>query len=89
MVVKFGASQTTPYGPMFGPKGCLLQDTCYIWCYNYVLQTRGHEVYIRTCHLSGNMMIATGMDSQSRGNDDAGLLLGYDIRKYIPLYLST
>ena len=50
------------------------------------IEARKHEVYIRSCHISGNRMIATGMDGWSRGNHDAGLSLGYDIRKYIPLH---
>ena len=50
---------------------------------------REHEVYLRTCHISGKRMIAAGMDGWSRGNHDAGLSLGYDIRNYVPLYLSA
>ena len=53
------------------------------------IAAREHEVYIRTCHLSGNRMIATGMDGWSRGNHDAGLSLGFDVRQYIPLHLSA
>ena len=34
-------------------------------------------------------MIATGMDCWSRGNHDAGLSLGHDVRKYIPLHLGV
>ena len=34
-----------------------------------------HEVYIKTCHLSGNRMVATGMDGWSHGNHDAGFSL--------------
>ena len=29
------------------------------------IASREHEVYIRTCHISGNRMIATGMDGWS------------------------
>ena len=50
------------------------------------IAAREYEAYIRLCHISGNKMIATGMDGWSRGNHDAGLSLGYDIRKYIPLH---
>jgi len=50
---------------------------------------REHEVYLRTCHISGERMIATGMDGWSRGNHDAGISLGYDIRTLIPLHLSA
>ena len=31
------------------------------------IEARKHEVYIRSCHISGNKMIATGMDGWSRG----------------------
>ena len=30
-------------------------------------------------------MIATGIDGRSRGNLDAGVSLGYDIRQYLPM----
>ncbi len=44
-----------------------------------------HEVFLHTCHISGNRMIATGIDGRSRGNLDAGVSLGYDIRQYLPM----
>ena len=50
---------------------------------------REHEVYLRSCHISGDRMIATGMDGWSRGIHDAGLSLGYDIRDFVPLNLSA
>ena len=53
------------------------------------IAARDHEVYLKTCHISGKRMIAAGMDGWSRGNHDAGLSLGYDIRNYLPLNLSA
>ena len=53
------------------------------------IEARKHEVYLRTCHLSGRKMIATYMDGWSRGNNDTGLSLDHDIRKYIPLHLGA
>lgn len=44
-----------------------------------------HEVYLHTCHISGDRMIATGMDGWSRGDYDAGISLGYDLRDFLPL----
>ena len=34
-------------------------------------------------------MIATGMDGRSRGNFDAGVSLGFDLRRYFPLNVSA
>lgn len=50
---------------------------------------RVHEVYVHTLHISGDRMIATGTDGRSRGNYDEGISLGYDLRPFIPLYLSA
>ena len=36
-------------------------------------------------HISGDRMIATGIDGRSRGNLDAGVSLGYDICQFLPL----
>ena len=44
-----------------------------------------HEVWIHMFHISGNRMIATGMDGRSRGNFDAGFSLWFDLRQYFPL----
>lgn len=46
---------------------------------------REHEVYLSVCHISGNRMIETGVDGLSRGDFDAGISLGYDLRHYLPL----
>jgi len=44
-----------------------------------------HEVHLRLCHISGDRMIKTGIDGMSRGNQDEGISLGHDIRRYLPL----
>ena len=48
-----------------------------------------HEVYVRSCHVSGDRMIVIGMDRVSRSDNDAGMSLGYDIREFVPLHLSV
>jgi hypothetical protein len=53
------------------------------------LASREHEVWVRLCHISGNRMIACGLDGLSRGTYDAGVALGYDIRPFIPLNLGA
>ena len=53
------------------------------------IECRLHEVYLHPLHISGERMIATGIDGLSRGNRDAGVSLGFDIRKFIPLHLSA
>jgi len=52
-------------------------------------EARNHEVFVKSCHISGDRMIATGMDGLSRGDNDAGVSLGYDIREFVPLHLSA
>lgn len=44
-----------------------------------------HNVFLHLCHISGECMIASGMDGWSRGTYDAGISLGYDLRTFIPL----
>jgi len=44
-----------------------------------------HEVYLHLFHISGNRMIATGIDGLSRGNQDGGIAVGYDLRKFVPV----
>ena len=57
--------------------------------FNLVLDLKAacyeHEVYLHTCHISGDRMIATGIDGWSRGDRDAGISLGYDLREFLPL----
>ena len=53
------------------------------------LAARDHEVWLKVFHVYGNRMIATGMDGWSRGNFDAGISLGYDLRQYLPLNVSA
>jgi hypothetical protein len=53
------------------------------------IEARVHEVYMHTWHISGDRMIATGIDGRSMGNYDAGISLGFDLRPFVPLYLSV
>ena len=53
------------------------------------LQAREHEVYLHVFHISGERMIACGMDGWSQGDYDAGISLGYDLRLYLPLNVSA
>ena len=61
--------------------------------FNLVLElrlvAREHEVWIHMFHISGNRMIATGMDGRSRGIFDARISLGFDLRQYFPLNVSA
>ncbi len=42
-------------------------------------------MHLHMSHISGNRMIDIGIDGGSCGNQDAGVLLGFDVRTYIPL----
>ena len=44
-----------------------------------------HNVFWKCFHISGDRMIATGVDGLSRGDKDSGITLGYDLRDYLPL----
>jgi len=50
---------------------------------------REHEVYIHCFHISGDRMIASGVDGLSRGNYDSGISLGFDVRQFLPLNVSA
>ena len=49
------------------------------------VECQSHEVFLHLFHISGDRMIATGIDERSRGNLDAGVSLGHDIHPFIPL----
>ena len=49
------------------------------------IECQKHEVFLYLLHISGDRMIATGIDARSRGNLDAGVSLGHDLCQYIPL----
>ena len=53
------------------------------------LACREHEVYLSVCHISGDRMIQSGIDGLSRGDYDAGMLLGFDVRNFLPLSLTA
>eukprot|EP00956_Cyclotella_meneghiniana_P045803 scaffold385510_cov63-Cyclotella_meneghiniana.AAC.1 len=44
-----------------------------------------HQVFYNCFHISGERMIATGIDGMSRGDKDSGIALGYDLRDFLPL----
>jgi hypothetical protein len=44
-----------------------------------------HEVFYHCFHISGERMIATGIDGLSRGDHESGIALGYDLRDFLPL----
>ena len=52
-------------------------------------EARKHEVYINCFHISGDRMIASGVDGLSRGNYDAGISLGFDVRQFMPLNITA
>ena len=57
--------------------------------FDLVLQLKklcqAHTIFLHVCHISGERMIATGMDGWSRGNYDAGISLGFDLCQFIPI----
>ncbi len=46
-----------------------------------------HHLQIHVVHVSGKRMIAEGADGLSRAEHGEGVMLGTDIRFYIPLHL--
>lgn len=44
-----------------------------------------HNVFYHCFHISGERMIATGIDGLSRGDHESGIALGYDLRSFLPL----
>ena len=48
-----------------------------------------HEVFYHCFHISGDRMIATGVDGLSRGDKEAGITLGFDLRDFLPLDTSA
>jgi hypothetical protein len=48
-----------------------------------------HEVFYHCFHISGERMIATGIDGLSRGDKDSGIALGFDLRDFLPLDVSA
>ena len=52
-------------------------------------EARKLELYLHCFHISGERMIASGVDGLSRGNYDAGISLGIDICQFLPMNLSA
>ncbi len=46
-----------------------------------------HDLQIHVVHVSGKRMIAEGADGLLRTDHGEGVMLGKDIRTYIPLHL--
>ena len=46
-----------------------------------------HEVYLHCFHISGDRMIASGIDGLSRGSYNAGILLGINVCQFLPMNL--
>ena len=44
-----------------------------------------HKVFLDVFHVLGMRMIRTELDGRSRGDLDAGVSLGYDLREFLPL----
>ena len=57
--------------------------------FNLVLELKveclKHEVWLHVFHVSGDRMIACGIDGGSRGNEEAGIYIGFDMRTFLPL----
>ncbi len=52
-------------------------------------EARKHKVFLHCFHISGDRMIASGVDGLSCGNYDAGILLGIDVRQFLPMNVSA
>ncbi len=52
-------------------------------------EARKHEDFLHCFHNSGDRMIASGVDGLLRGNYDAGMSLGTDVQKSLPMNISA
>ena len=52
-------------------------------------EARKHKVYINCFQISGDGMIASGVDGLSCSNYDAGISLGFDVHQFMPLNISA
>jgi len=66
-------------------KGMSTVKHLFLLALELTVECQKHEVFLYFFHLSGDRMIATGTDGGSRGDLDAGISLGYDLRQFIPL----
>ena len=48
-----------------------------------------HGVFYRCFHISGERMIACGVDGLSRGDKESGIALGHDLRDFLPVDTSA
>ena len=49
------------------------------------VECQAHEVYLHSCHISGDRIIRSGINGMSCGNQDADVAFDSDIRQYISL----
>ncbi len=52
-------------------------------------EARKHEVFLHCFYILGNRMIASGVHGLSRGNYDAGILLGIDVHQFLQMKVSA
>jgi hypothetical protein len=48
-------------------------------------EARKHKVFLHCFHILGNRMIASGLNGLLRGNYDADILLGINVRQFLPM----
>ena len=84
MVTQYGQALTTWYGQLYN-KGMSTVKHPFNIALNLKVECQKHEVFLNTCHILGERMIATDIDGRSCGNLDAGVSLGYDILQYLPM----
>jgi hypothetical protein len=70
-------------------KGSSLARNLFDLVLTLKLEARKHEVFLHCFHISGNRMIAFGLDGLSHGNYDAGILLCIDVRQFLPINVSA
>lgn len=49
-------------------------------------ECRRHDVFLHCFHVSGLRMISSGFDGLSRGDFESGVMLGADLRDFLPLH---
>jgi hypothetical protein len=62
---------------------------CHLFDFVLTLKQEARKVFLHCFHILGNRMIASGVDGLSRGNYDAGILVGINVRQYLPMKVSA
>jgi hypothetical protein len=64
-----------------------LSSACHLFYLVLALkqEARKHEVFLHHFHILGDRMIASGLDGLSRGSYNAGILLGINVRQFLPM----